>query len=114
MNNKLFFARYRNILTGTSNAPTELTAEEHLEWEAFMHKTGEQFLALRDELKTISDKLQEEYSLPGNINDWDTADFIIYLQAIDGEWYESIMRKGLLQFDNAVDLLDAVEARLGN
>lgn len=108
---KQYFFRYRNILKGVTNAPVELTAEEQLEWEAFLQETGEKFLRLREELDEYNSEIAKELRLPNNLNDWTTQQVIDYLRKIQDSPYEVVFRKGLLQIDNAPDLIDLLEAQ---
>ena len=66
---------------------------------------------LVEELNGIGTEIEEECELPGSASNWGIKDLILFLQAIEGQWYEQIFVKSLRGQQNLVEMLDVLENR---
>lgn len=98
------YSTYKDLLQGKTSENT-LTEEEFVDINT---QLGE----LVEELNGIGTEIEEECELPGSASNWDIKDLILFLQAIEGQWYEQIFLKSVRGQQNLAEMLDVLESRL--
>lgn len=66
---------------------------------------------LTTELNSIGEDIEEECELPSSADSWRVRDLILFLEAIEGQWYEQIFVKSLRGQQNLVEMLEVLESR---
>lgn len=97
------YSTYKAVVQGQS--PERILTEE--EFVEIQETLG----ALTYELNDIGQEIETECELPSNADEWGTRDLIIFLEAIEGQWYESIYVKSLRGQQNLVEMLEVLENR---
>lgn len=97
------YAKYKAALKGETG--------EELSEQEFVSINGD-LESLTQELNEIGAEIGKECELPVNSGSWGTRDLIIFLEAIEGQWYEQIYLKSLRGQQNLIEMLDTLESRV--
>lgn len=97
------YSTYKAVVQGQS--PERILTEE--EFVEIQEALG----TLTTELNSIGEEIEEECELPTNAESWNVRDTIIFLEAIEGMWYEQIFVKSLRGQQNLVEMLEVLENR---
>lgn len=97
------YSTYKAMLQNQTPA-AELSEAEFVEIQ-------ETLGALTSELNSIGQEIETECELPSNAESWNVRDTIIFLEAIEGMWYEQIFVKSLRGQQNLVEMLEVLENR---